>query len=54
MSLIQVSQISGPQETYIIVNFKACKINRDIYKLTRTSTLILKKKTNKAHKLSQP
>jgi hypothetical protein len=42
---------------YMIVNFKTCGISRDIRKLARTPTLIIKKHTwfdveNKRHYLS--
>ena len=32
----------------MIINFRVCKINRDVYKLTQTPTLIKKKCFNQA------
>ena len=38
---VRVPQILGLLETYMIINFKICKINRDIHKLIRIATLII-------------
>jgi hypothetical protein len=40
------SQILGPLETYMIVNFKVRRISRDTYKLTQISILIKKIQSN--------
>jgi hypothetical protein len=42
-----VNKHSGPLETYMIVNFRICGINRGTRKLTRTPTLIEKKRKKK-------
>jgi hypothetical protein len=39
---VQVSQILGPLEAYMVVNFRTREISRGMRKLTRTPTLIKK------------
>jgi hypothetical protein len=39
---VRVSQISGPLEGYMVVNFRNREISQGVRKLTRTSTLIKK------------
>jgi len=43
ISPIQVLQISGLLETYMVLNFRIHKISRGTHKRTQTSILIIKK-----------
>jgi len=40
--IFSISQISRLLEIYMVINFRICGINWDIYKLIRTLTLIIK------------
>jgi len=44
MSLVRVPQISGSLEVYMVINFRAGKINQNTHKLARASTIIIMKK----------